>query len=125
MAEPFASGEHLRVAQAAAGAARAVELLEQHLADHGELLPSLYFDALGVWYLEAWRRGEPGEFAQARAVAAVLDAEFRRDPKVENATAVGFLEMFSYLPEREKPAAETLPPTLYAEYKTMAAWLPS
>ncbi|WP_432849004.1 hypothetical protein ACQPXB_49415 [Amycolatopsis sp. CA-161197] len=123
----FGSAEQIRVARAAAAAApHAAALMDQHLGDHDELLPTMYFDALGVWYLAAWRRRDVDreQFAQAGAVAAVLDAEFKADPQVENAIAVGFVEMFTYLPASEQAAAATLPPVLRAEYAAMAAWRP-
>ncbi|MEV4600338.1 hypothetical protein AB0K15_23410 [Amycolatopsis sp. NPDC049253] len=126
---PFASPEQLRVAQAAAAAApHAAALLTEHLSAHGELLPTLYFDTLGAWYLTTWRHRaiDPDQFTQARAVAAVLDAELKSDPRAENAIAVGFVEMFTSLPASEQAAAAaTLPPVLRAEYTAMAAWRPS
>ncbi|WP_326567327.1 hypothetical protein VSH64_36640 [Amycolatopsis rhabdoformis] len=124
----FASASEQRVARAAAEAApHAAELLASHLAANHELLPILYLDALGVWYLQAWRDrdADPDQFTQAGAVAAVLDAEFKKDAKLENAIAVGFVEMFTYLPEHDRAAAATLPPALRAEYTKMAAWRPS
>ncbi|MEV6895756.1 hypothetical protein [Amycolatopsis sp. NPDC051372] len=127
-AEPFASPEQPRVARAAADAApHAAALMTEHLGDHRQLLPTMYFDALGVWYLAAWHRRDvdPDQFEQAGAVAAVLAAEFKSDPQVGNAIAVGFVEMFTYLSESEQAAAATLPPVLRAEYTAMAAWRPS
>ncbi|WIX80773.1 hypothetical protein QRX50_08415 [Amycolatopsis carbonis] len=127
--ESFASPAQIRVAQAAAAAApHAAALMTEHLSDHGELLPIMYFDTLGVWYLAAWRRrdADPDQFAQAGAVAAVLDAQLKSDPGLENAIAVGFVEMFTFLPASEQAAAAaTLPPVLRAEYTAMAAWRPS
>ncbi|MEU4674232.1 hypothetical protein AB0F91_41285 [Amycolatopsis sp. NPDC023774] len=82
-AEPFASPDQIRVAQAAAAAApHAAAPMTEHLSDHGELLPTRYFDTLGVWYLATWRRrdADPDQFTQARAVAAVLDTELWSDP---------------------------------------------
>ncbi|MEV8606711.1 hypothetical protein AB0383_01900 [Amycolatopsis sp. NPDC051373] len=130
-ADPFASPEQTRVARAAADAApHAAALMTEHLGDHRQLLPTMYFDALGVWYLAAWHRRDvdPDQFEQAGAVAAVLAAEFKSDPQVGNAiaVAVGFVEMFTYLPESEQAAAAaTLPSVLRAEYTAMAAWRPS
>lgn len=126
-AEPYASDQERRLARAVADAApHAADLLGEHLAQHRELLPILYFDALGVWYLAAWRARDtdPGQFAQAGAVAAVLDAAFAAESALRSPIAVGFLEMFTYLPEAERTAAATLPPALRAEYTVMAAWRP-
>jgi hypothetical protein len=122
----FATAEEHRLARAAADAApQAAELLAQHLEQHQELLPILYLDGLGVWFLAAWRSRatNPDRFAQAVDVAAVLDSAFTADPSLRNAIAVGFLEMFTFLPESEQTsAASTLPPALRAEYTAMAAW---
>jgi hypothetical protein len=126
--DSFASTQEQRLARAVADTApHAAHLLTEHLTRHHELLPILYLDALGVWYLAAWRGRDahPDQFAQASAAAGVLDTAFTAEPSLHNAIAVGFLEMFTYLPEPEQTTvAATLPPALYTEYTAMAAWRP-
>lgn len=106
---------------------RVLAMLEEHLAYNDGLVFIFLLSQLGQWYIESWRRRaeSPEEYADARKVAEAIGARFAEDATLEESIAVGFVEIFVDLPERDQSCAENLPLALKAEYLKMKAWRPS
>jgi hypothetical protein len=103
------------------------ELVDDHLADNGEILPTILLSDLARWYVEsdAGRHDDRGRYAEAQAVVDHLARAFETaEGDLENTIAVGFVEALipgdGSLPEY----AENLPESLRGELAKMMDWRP-
>lgn len=93
-------------------------VLDEHLAEWDELLPTSYFAdlvrACGRWL----GSGDPVEGAAAQTVLADIDAVYGGDYEADEMIATGFVENLPYPDEDGAELLSLLGPKLRAEYET-------
>lgn len=102
-------------------------LLQEHLEDNDEVLPTLFLGEVEKWFERAYRRREsaPETFIEAKAVGRALgDAFSKGDDTTRNFIAVGFVEMLPNQVQEERACIEELPDSLRNELQRMESWSP-
>jgi hypothetical protein len=114
----------LRLAQ---GSPHLSAMVEEHVADNGEILSTLLLSDVARWYLASYteRRDDPARFAEARSVVDRLGRVFESaGGDLANTIAVGFVETLIPDDWSVPGYTEDLPPALAAELVKMINWRP-
>lgn len=102
-------------------------LLQGHLEDNDEILPTLFLGEVGKWFEKAYQKriSAPGDFAETIAVVQILEDAFSRgDDAMKNLIAVGFVEMLLNLAREDRDCIDELPDSLRSELERMGSWCP-
>lgn len=95
-----------------------VRILDDHLAEWGELLPTGYFADLVRACVRWIDSGDPVDRAAVQTVLADIDAVYGNDYEADEIIATGFVENLPYPDEDGAEILGLLGPRLRAEYQT-------
>jgi len=99
-----------------AGNPEMAKVLDDHLADWDELLPTSYFADLVRACVRWLHSGDPVERASVQTVLADIDAGYGSDYEADEIIATGFVENLPYPDEDGADILGLLGPKLRAEY---------
>jgi hypothetical protein len=111
-----------KVAEAvAATSAAAAQMVREHEAENGEILPTLLLDDVGRWFTTSGAADEDA----LRAADAVTKLYEHGDDDIQTIVVTGFLEAMPHVGEADRDVVERLSPPLRAELRRMESWKPS
>jgi hypothetical protein len=111
-----------KVAEAvAATSAAAAQMVREHEAENGEILPTLLLDDVGRWFTTSGAADEDA----LRAADAVTKLYEHGDDDIQTIVVTGFLEAMPHVGEADRDVVEHLSPPLRAELRRMESWKPS
>jgi hypothetical protein len=106
---------------------RLSEMVEEHVADNGEILSTLVLSDLARWYVESYvdRHDDPSRYAEAQAVVDRLGQAYETaEGDLANTVAVGFVEALIPDDGSWPEYGESLPTSLRDELVAMTGWRP-
>lgn len=105
-----------RVAETvAATSATAAEMVREHEAEHGEILPTLLLDDVGSWFA----RSRATDAEAVRAVEAAGALYEHGDDDIQTIVATGLLEAMPQPHQEGREVVERLPAPLREELRRM------
>ncbi|GAA4783820.1 hypothetical protein GCM10023200_16670 [Actinomycetospora chlora] len=105
-----------RVADAvAATSSTAAQMVRQHEAEHGEVLPTILLDEVGGWFVAS----HGADTDAIRAVDAVNELHQHGDDDIQTIVITGFLEAMPHVGHADRGVVELLPTPLRAELRRM------
>jgi hypothetical protein len=108
-----------------ASSARAADLVREHIADYGEVLPHILAADVARWFCRAGLHPALDESADADAAVAVLSSLFSSgDDDLQDVVSTGFLEVLPHPGEAGREVVERLPSPLRDELRRMEEWSP-
>ncbi|GLZ45873.1 hypothetical protein Acsp06_20580 [Actinomycetospora sp. NBRC 106375] len=113
---PINEDDGRRVAEAiAATSSVAGELVRDHEAEHGEILPTLLLDEIGQWFVDTLGR----DANACRAVDAVSELYETGDDDIQTIVVTGFLEAMPHVGHTGREVVDQLSGALRAELRGM------
>lgn len=110
----------LRVSSSAAG-----RLVDEHEAEHGEVLPTLLLDLIATWFRTAVSAPTDDAHAALAATTTLADLWLAGGEGMETVIATGFLEALPHEDEADRWVVDRLPPLLREELRKMEDWRPT